>query len=134
MTSRGFFGLLCVAAFLCLWAGSTVWAQGVVISEFLAVNDEIQDDDGDTSDWIELRNTSNEPVDLSGWFLTDSLDHLTMWAVPDGVILAENAYLVIWIRVYMMYLFLILSSMMDRNLSLLSRTPSERDFMGKHPN
>jgi len=96
MTGRGFSGLLCVAAFLCLLAGSKAIAQSVAITEFMAANDKIQDDQGDMSDWIELHNTSNQTVDLSGWYLTDSLLDLTLWAVPDGVSLGGDAYLVVY--------------------------------------
>ncbi|NQV34627.1 MAG: lamin tail domain-containing protein [Phycisphaeraceae bacterium] len=92
MIDRWFCGVVCV---VCL-SGSTGMAQDVVISEFMAANDKVQDDQGDTSDWIELHNTSNQAVDLSGWYLTDSLSDLMMWAVPDGMSLAGNAYLAVY--------------------------------------
>lgn len=96
MTDRRFFDLLCAAILLCPWAGTAAMAQGVVISEFMASNDRIQDDLGDTADWIELHNTSGQAVDLSGWYLTDSLSDPTMWAIPDGISLAPNAYTVVY--------------------------------------
>jgi len=70
---------------------------GPVISEFLAVNSHgIRDFDDDRSDWIELRNTAGEPVDLGGYFLTDDANNLRKWAFPDGVELAPREPLVVF--------------------------------------
>ena len=47
-------------------------AQDISISEFLAVNSGSQrDEDGDSSDWVELYNGGSESVSLNGWYLTD---------------------------------------------------------------
>ncbi|KAA3610820.1 MAG: hypothetical protein DWQ01_07890 [Planctomycetota bacterium] len=80
-------------------AGSTspVGAQDPVISEFLASNGQgWVDEDGDTSDWIELFNPGPAPVDLSGWFLTDDQSDLQQWAFPAGTSLAPQAFLVVF--------------------------------------
>lgn len=56
-------------------------ASDVIISEFLAVNDgSLRDEDGDASDWIELNNNGNEPVDLGGLILRDDT---TLWTIPN---------------------------------------------------
>ena len=69
---------------------------GVVINEFLAVNTNgVQDQDGDRSDWIELRNTSAAAVNLAGWHLTDDSGDLDKWEIP-AVNLAPGAYLTIF--------------------------------------
>ena len=58
-------------------------AMAVVINEFVASNvDGITDQDGDRSDWIELKNTDAAPVDLTGWYLTDESANLTKWQLP----------------------------------------------------
>lgn len=58
-------------------------AMAVVINEFVASNvDGITDQDGDRSDWIELKNTGGAPVDLAGWYLTDESANLTKWQLP----------------------------------------------------
>ncbi len=45
----------------------------VIISELMAANNSLlRDEDGDFSDWIELRNHGGEPVNLQGLYLTDS--------------------------------------------------------------
>ena len=49
-----------------------VLTSNVEITEFQASNiNTLFDEDEDSSDWIELQNTSLETVNLSGWFLTD---------------------------------------------------------------
>jgi hypothetical protein len=71
-------------------------AQNVVISEFLAVNDAgLVDEDGATSDWIEIHNAGTQTVDLAGWYLTDDAAWLTKWRLP-SVDLASNAYIVVF--------------------------------------
>jgi hypothetical protein len=68
----------------------------VVINEFLTVNDTIlQDEDLDFSDWIELKNTSSNVVDLTGWFLTDDAVDLNKWQFP-ATSLAPGGYLVVF--------------------------------------
>ncbi|MDP5079911.1 MAG: lamin tail domain-containing protein, partial [Opitutales bacterium] len=67
-----------------------------VISEFMASNASgLLDEDGETSDWIEIYNATNATVDLNGYYLTDDALLLTKWAFPD-VSLAPGAYLVVY--------------------------------------
>ena len=56
---------------------------GVVIHEFLAENSGgLVDQDGQHSDWIEVKNTAAAAADLSGWYLTDDATNLTKWQFP----------------------------------------------------
>ncbi len=88
-------GLFSLAAVLGL-TGSSVWAADVVISEFMAVNQEtIADEDGDFSDWLELANVGVGSVNLDGWYLTDNASSLRKWACP-GVTLGAGEYLLIF--------------------------------------
>jgi hypothetical protein len=60
---------------------------GVVINEFVADNaNGIQDEDGDHSDWLELKNTDAAPIDITGWYLTDDSANLTKWQLPATVL------------------------------------------------
>jgi hypothetical protein len=66
----------------------------VSISEFLASNDEgLIDEDGDSSDWIELSNTGDADANLEGWVLSQGGD--TRWTFP-AVTLAAGEYLVVF--------------------------------------
>ena len=70
--------------------------SGLKITEFLAANDNgLTDEFGESSDWIEIENTSSSATDLSQWFLTDDLDNLERWAFPAGTTLAAGARLII---------------------------------------
>ena len=70
-------------------------AQSVYISEFMASNrDSIEDSDGESSDWIELFNASDSPVDLDGWYLSDDRLNLTMWRFP-GITIGAGKFMVI---------------------------------------
>ena len=46
-----------------------------------------------TEDWIELYNTSNVPVDISGWHLSDKETKPEKWAIPSGTFIPANGYL-----------------------------------------
>jgi len=66
------------------------------ISEFMAANkNTLQDEDGDSSDWIEIFNNTGADVNLAGWSLTSTPTNLTQWAFPDYV-LAYGDYLVVF--------------------------------------
>jgi len=92
MSSRRFLLLA-----LCLFGGAIVaFAADPVISEFMASNQNgITDEDGDRSDWIEIRNPDPNPVSLNGWFLTDAATNKSKWMFPN-VTLPGNSYLLIW--------------------------------------
>ncbi len=67
-------------------------AGALVINEFMAANnDTLLDEDGDSSDWIEIHNPSPAPVNLDGWYLTDDADDLTKWQLP-AVTLSPDDY------------------------------------------
>ena len=60
--------------------------SGPVISEFMASNIKapgaLLDEDGDSSDWIEIQNLGNTTANLLDWSLTDKADDLTQWRFP----------------------------------------------------
>ena len=66
--------------------------SGGVVDWAHAANPDVE---GGFSDWIELHNTSDEAVDLSGWHLTDDNDLPDLWAFPDGVTIAAGGYLLV---------------------------------------
>lgn len=45
-------------------------------------------------DWIELHNTGSEPVDLSGWYLSDSGSDLLKYRIADGTVISGGGYMV----------------------------------------
>ena len=55
----------------------------VLLSEFMASNDDaLLDGDGNSSDWIEIWNSTEGTVSLDGWYLTDDPGELTKWPFP----------------------------------------------------
>lgn len=68
----------------------------VLINEFMAQNQSVLlDEDGESSDWIELWNPTDQPLSISGWHLTDNPADLTKWTFPAHV-MAPNSFLVIF--------------------------------------
>ena len=77
--------------------GSVDVKGNVVINELLPKNSMYgSDQDGQFDDWVELYNLSNQNLDISGYYLTDSKKNLTKWKFPEGTILKMNAYLIVW--------------------------------------
>lgn len=92
-------GFLTLAIALISFSGPLASAQTITdaqISEFLASNDDgIEDLDGDSSDWIEIRNSSGTAGDLDGWYLTDDPANLTKWRIPAAPI-GVDGYVVVF--------------------------------------
>lgn len=79
---------------LLLFSISALSAQ-IVINEYSASNlENFTDSFGRTEDWIELYNTSNEAVDISGWHISDKLSKPEKWSIPSGTIIPANGHLV----------------------------------------
>jgi hypothetical protein len=70
--------------------GTEPEASAIVINEILAHSD------NDEPDWIELHNTSNAAVDISGWFLSDDELALQKYEFPEGSIVAAGGFLVVY--------------------------------------
>ncbi|MCP4512482.1 MAG: lamin tail domain-containing protein [Fuerstiella sp.] len=69
----------------------------VIINEVMASNNtSLKDPQDDFDDWIELHNTSEKEIDLSGKRLTDSLNPEDQWAIPANTIIPAGGYLIVW--------------------------------------
>lgn len=60
---------------------------GIIINEVLSNSDPLLDS-------IELFNASAGPIDISGWYLSDSPDDYAKFRIPDGTILQPGQYAV----------------------------------------
>ena len=70
--------------------------SSLVINEFMASNSTtIQDEGGSFPDWVEIYNTTDSPVSLNGYYLTDDLAVNNKWAFPDTTI-SSKGFLLIW--------------------------------------
>jgi hypothetical protein len=69
----------------------------VHIDEMLMANTHsLPDSDGDHFPWAEVSNTSDTPVSLSGYYLSDDPDNPLKWAFPD-ITLESNGYALIFL-------------------------------------
>ena len=67
-----------------------------VINEFLALNKStIYDEDGQSSDWIEIFNPNQSAVNLEGYYLTNDSNDLEKWRFPN-VSITEGEYLIVF--------------------------------------
>ncbi len=69
----------------------------VRINEYSASNlNSFTDFFGKTEDWIELYNTSDVDMDISGWHLSDKEGKPEKWEIPAGTTISANGFLVFW--------------------------------------
>ncbi len=77
----------------CLLAMMVSHAQ-VVINEYSASNlHQFKDSFGRTEDWIELYNSGNTPLDISGWHLSDKTHKPEKWDIPEGTIIQPQQFI-----------------------------------------
>ncbi|MEM9825989.1 MAG: lamin tail domain-containing protein [Planctomycetota bacterium] len=74
-----------------------VMAADPIISEVASsVAASLDDEDGDSSDWIEIFNAGNESLDLGGWALTDDPTEPDQWRFPATTTLGPGEFLVVF--------------------------------------
>ncbi|MBQ5756902.1 MAG: lamin tail domain-containing protein, partial [Clostridia bacterium] len=70
---------------------------GVFINEFMASNaSTIMGPDGTYCDWIELYNVTNQPVDLSGYGISDTASQPLKYVFPHGTTIPAQGVLLIY--------------------------------------
>lgn len=67
------------------------------INELMASNSStIQDESGSYPDWLEIYNSGDTQVNMSGYYLTDDLSEKDKWAFPDTTI-PPKGFLLVWV-------------------------------------
>lgn len=70
--------------------------QRLYINEFMAINTStLADEVGGYGDWIEIYNAGDEPISLSGFYLTDKFETPSKFPLPD-TILQAGGFALIW--------------------------------------
>jgi len=84
--------------FYSLHADIPIAQQGeVVLNEFLAVNqNDTTDENGANEDWIELYNTTSNPLNLFGLYMSDTYTNLSKFSFPENSVIPPQGYLIIW--------------------------------------
>lgn len=76
--------------------GLNSYSQSIILNEIVASNSAINtDNDGDSSDWIELYNPSSTTINLNGYGLSDDLNNPYRWILPN-ISIQANQYLLVW--------------------------------------
>lgn len=68
----------------------------LVINEIMPANNATATDEfGEYDDWVEIYNSTDAPINLNGYFLSDSHGNRTKFVFPD-VTIEANGYLIVW--------------------------------------
>lgn len=72
------------------------FTQGQAIEQPIVINEINYNspDDPDPSDWVELHNYSDDPIDISDWVLKDN-DDAHAFVIPDNTIMLPGSYVVL---------------------------------------
>lgn len=82
--------------FFLLFCFQTTKGQPFWLNEIMTDNASlIQDEDGDFSDWIEIYNDQDVPLELTGWALSDDPNQLDKWRFPSYSVL-PGAYILVF--------------------------------------
>jgi hypothetical protein len=76
------------------YVGGSPGASGVESLNGIIINEVLTHTDPPQVDSIELLNTSSAAVDISGWYLSDSINDFRKFKIPPGTILEAGDYLV----------------------------------------
>ncbi|MHC4734548.1 MAG: lamin tail domain-containing protein, partial [Planctomycetota bacterium] len=80
--------------------GSPGWDDsGILPNPGSVVINEVMSHSNAGPDWIELYNTSDEAINIGGWFLSDNdrdEPNLMKYRIPDGTTIDPNSYLVFY--------------------------------------
>ncbi len=76
-------------------------SENLYINEFMASNgSSVFDEFGEFDDWIEIYNDNEFPVDIGGFYMTDSLANPLLHAIPtckaDSTTIPAKGYLILW--------------------------------------
>ena len=85
-----------ISIFVILVFLQNVFSQNVVLNEIMSSNSTtLSDEDGDYPDWVELYNAGSEPVDLSGYGLSDDTLNTKKWMFG-SVSINPGEYLIVF--------------------------------------
>lgn len=60
----------------------------------IVINEVLTHTDAAGGDWIELHNTTGSPINIGGWFLSDSSDNLRKYQIASGTSIPAGGYVV----------------------------------------
>ena len=70
---------------------SFVLPQNIQLNEIVSSNQgSYYDEDGDNSDWIEIYNPTSNSISLNNWGLSDDIDDLYKWRIPNIILESED--------------------------------------------
>lgn len=97
MRMRQFFcnNAVLVLVFTFTIISTSLFAQQIRINEVVSSNSFFLDEDGDTPDWFELRNTGATAINLQDWTISDDITESDKWIFPNSL-LGPNEYMVVW--------------------------------------
>ena len=68
--------------------------RSVHLTEIMSANIYFPDEDGAYRDWVELTNTADQAVDLTGWGLSDRADEI-LFFFPEGTVIPAGGQLMV---------------------------------------
>lgn len=77
------------------WQQSQLRSGPLVINEAMSANPYGVRSVAEGLDWVELRNISEESIELSGYYLSDDKDDYLLWQLPEATLRPGQRYLIV---------------------------------------
>ncbi len=71
--------------------------ENIYINELMSLNNVVEDEYGETDDWVEIYNDNEIGVMLEGVFISDDLTDTTKWQFPEPIFIFPKSYAMIWL-------------------------------------
>ncbi len=69
----------------------------LTINEWMASNSIFEDPDfSESVDWIEIKNSSDQDINLSNYYLSDNPNNTAKWKFPEDTWISANSLIVVW--------------------------------------
>ncbi|HPC96565.1 MAG TPA: lamin tail domain-containing protein [Sedimentisphaerales bacterium] len=62
----------------------------------VVINEVLTNSSAGTPDWIELHNTTDQAIDIGGWFLSDDAQSRRKFEIPEGTVVAPHGFVVFY--------------------------------------
>jgi len=80
------------------WGGSPGWNDNDILPNpgAVVINEVLAHSHAGAPDWIELYNTTNSPINIGNWYLSDSGSNLKKYKIAAGTSIPQNGYKVFY--------------------------------------
>jgi hypothetical protein len=86
--------------FIVFFPVMVLYGKTLIINEVMAKNGiAVADEHNEYDDWIEIYNSTNNTIDIAGYYFSDEFENLTKWKIPSGsqkTKISAHGFMIFW--------------------------------------